>query len=50
MIGTSADNPDANPIALIPASEAIDDVDAVAGIQVVNSTFSVDSPDLFLNH
>lgn len=48
MVGARADNPHANPVALIPAGESIDDVDAIPGVEVVNSTLSVDSPDLII--
>ena len=46
MVGASADDADADAVSLIPAGIAIDDVDAVSGVEVVDSTFSVDSPDL----
>lgn len=46
MVGTSADDTNANPVALVPAGEAIDDVDAVPGVEVVDSTLTVDTPDL----
>ena len=46
MVGTSADDADAYPVALVPAGESIDDVDAVAGVEVVDSTLTVDTPDL----
>jgi hypothetical protein len=46
MVGTSADNANAYPVALVPAGEAINDVDAVPGVEVVDSTLAVDTPDL----
>lgn len=46
MVGTSADDADAYPVALVPAGEAIDDVDAIAGVEEVDGTFTVDAPDL----
>lgn len=46
MIGTGADDANAYPVLLIPASVSIDDVDAVAGVEVVDSTLTVDLPDL----
>lgn len=46
MVGTRADNAHADAVALIPAGKPIDDIDAVAGVQVVDSTFTVDTPDL----
>lgn len=46
MVGARADNADANAVAFIPAGEAIDDVDAFPGVEVVNGTLTVDTPDL----
>ena len=46
MIGSRADHADANPVALIPASESIDNIDAISGVQIVNGTFAIDTPDL----
>jgi hypothetical protein len=46
MVGTGADDADAYPVALVPAGEAINDVDAVPGVEVVDSTLTVDTPDL----
>lgn len=49
MIRSSTNNSNADPVPLIPASIAIDDIDSIAGIQVVNSPFSVDPPDLIFD-
>lgn len=46
MVGTSTDNTDSNSVAFIPASKAIDDVNSVSGVQVVDGTFAVDPPNL----
>ena len=46
MVGTSADNTDADAVSLIPAGETINDIDTVAGVEVVDSTLTVDTPDL----
>ena len=46
MVGTGADNANVDAVSLVPAGEAIDDVDSVAGVEVVNGTFTVDTPDL----
>jgi hypothetical protein len=46
MIGTGADNADLYSVLLVPSCETVDDVDAVSCVQVVNSSLSVDSPDL----
>ena len=47
MVGASADNANVDAVALIPAGETIDNVDAVAGVEVVDSALAVDTPDLF---
>lgn len=49
MVGAGADNADVDAIALVPAGEAIDNVDAVAGVQVVDGTLTVDPPDLCID-
>lgn len=46
MVGAGADNAHADAVALVPAGKAIDDVDAVAGVEVVDGALAVDSPDL----
>jgi hypothetical protein len=46
MIGTSADHPNIDTVPLIPAREAIDNIDSVPGVQIVYGSFSVDSPNL----
>jgi hypothetical protein len=46
MVGTGAYHADAYPVALVPASISIDNIDAVPGVQVINGTFTVDAPDL----
>ena len=46
MVSTGADDSDIDPISLVPAGIAIDNVDPVSCVQVVDSAFSVDSPDL----
>jgi hypothetical protein len=47
MVGASADNANVDAVALVPAGEAIDNVDAVTGVEVVDSALAVDTPDLF---
>ena len=47
MVGASADNANVDAVALVPAGETIDNVDAVAGVEVVDSALAVDTPDLF---
>jgi hypothetical protein len=46
MVSTRADDTDADTVTLIPASEAIDNVNAVSGVEVVDSTLAVDTPNL----
>jgi hypothetical protein len=46
MVGTSADNTNVDAVALVPAGETIDNVDAVTGVEVVDSTLAVDTPHL----
>ena len=47
MVGASADDTDADTVLLVPSGVTIDDVDAVTSVEVVDSTFAVDLPDLF---
>ena len=49
MICSSTNNSHTDPVPLIPASVAIDDIYTVAGVQVIDSPFSVDPPDLALD-
>ena len=46
MVGSSTDNADADAIPFVPAGVAINDVDAVSSVEVVDGAFSVDFPDL----
>ena len=50
MIRSSTDNSYTDPVPLIPASIAINDIDSVAGIQIVDSSLSVDLPHLALDY
>ena len=47
VVGASADNANADTVALIPAGVTINDIDAVTGVKVVDSTLTVDTPDLW---
>lgn len=47
MVGTGADNSDADTVALVPAGIAVDNVNSIPGIEVVDSTFPIDLPDLY---
>ena len=46
MIRSSTDNSHTDAITLIPASITINNIDSVAGIQVVDGAFSIDPPNL----
>jgi hypothetical protein len=46
MVSTRADNTDVDAVALVPAGETIDNVDAVTSVEVVDGTLAVDTPDL----
>jgi len=46
VVGTSAHDSDLNSIFFIPSCIAVNDVDAIPCVQVIDSTFSVDSPYL----
>ena len=46
MIRSSTYDSHTDTVPLIPASIAINDIDSVAGVQVVDSAFSIDLPDL----
>ena len=49
MVGTSTDNPDPDSVLLIPSSETVYNVDTISGVEIINSTFTVDSPDLIID-
>lgn len=46
VVRAGADNADAYPVALIPSGKSINDINAVPGVEVVDSTLTVDTPDL----
>lgn len=46
MVSTGADHSHIDAVALVPAGKAINDIDAVSGVEVVESTFAVDMPNL----
>ena len=48
MVGTGADDTDIDTVALIPAGKTVNDVDTIPGVEVVDSTLTVDSPDLMM--
>ena len=46
MIGSGADDPHTDPVLLIPSGKAIDDIDTISSIEVINRSFSINLPDL----
>jgi hypothetical protein len=46
VVGAGADNTDVDAVALIPAGKSIYNVDAIPRVEVVDSTLTVNSPDL----
>jgi len=46
VIGASAHHAYTYPVAFVPAGVAIDDVDTVPGVEVINGTFTIDTPYL----
>ena len=46
VVGTSTNNSDLDLVLLVPSCEAVDNVDSISCVQVINGTFTVDSPDL----
>jgi hypothetical protein len=46
MVGTGTDNTNADAVALVPAGVTIDNIDAVASVEIVDSTLTVDAPNL----
>lgn len=48
MVGTGADDTDIDTIALVPAGKTVNDVDTIPGVEIVDGTLTVDSPDLIM--
>jgi len=46
MVGAGADDADADAILFVPAGIAIDDVDAVPGVEVIDGTLTINFPNL----
>ena len=46
MVGSRADDADSDPVAFVPAGEAINDIDSVPCIEIVDSALAIDFPDL----
>ena len=48
VVGASTHNSNLDLILLVPSRKAVDDVDPVSCIKVIDGAFSIDSPDLLL--
>lgn len=48
VVCTRADNANLDLVLLVPSCETIDNVDAVAGVEVIDSTLTVNLPDLMI--
>ena len=48
MIGSGADHPNLDPIFLVPSRKTIHYVDSISGVEIIDSTLAINSPDL--NH
>ena len=46
VIGTSADDSNLNLVILIPSCKAIDNVDPISRIKIINCPLTINSPDL----
>lgn len=47
VVGTSANNPHIDPVAVVPAGESINDINAGASVQIVDCALAVDLPNLY---
>lgn len=46
MVGSSTDDSNVDSVSLVPASISVDDINAISCIEIIDSSFSVDFPDL----
>lgn len=46
MVGSGTDDAHMDSITFIPTCKAIDNIDPISGVEIVNRTLSVDAPDL----
>ena len=46
MIGAGADDAHLDAVLLVPAREAIDNVDTIPSVEVVNGALAIDAPNL----
>ena len=46
VICAGADDADVDAIPFVPSCEAVNDIDAIAGVEIVDGSFAIDAPDL----
>ncbi len=46
MVRPGADDAHMDPITFVPTGKAINNIDPISGVEIINRTLSVDSPDL----
>ncbi len=46
MVSSSAHNPDLDLVFLIPSCKAIDDVDTISSVEVIDCSLTINPPDL----
>ena len=46
MVGSSTDDSNVDSVSLVPASISVDNINAISCIEIIDSSFSVDFPDL----
>ena len=46
VVGSSTDDSNVDSVSLVPASISVDDINAISCIEIIDSSFSVDFPDL----
>jgi hypothetical protein len=47
MVGASTDDSNVDSVSLVPASISVDDINAISCVEIIDSSFTVDFPDLF---
>lgn len=47
MVGASTDDSNVDSVSLVPTRISIDNINAISGIEIIDSSFSVNFPDLF---
>lgn len=49
MVGSCTDNANIYPVSFIPTRKAVNNINSISGVEIVDSAFSVDQPDLSEN-